>query len=194
MEKKGCAGYKLAGVASGLKKNSDLDLGLIYSEVPASVAAIFTRNKIQAAPVQLDKNRVSSGACQAIIVNSGNANCCTGDQGMQAAIQMAKTAADGLEDERAKQGVAGLLAHLWFFLRLARCSKNRRRGQPMSKLLAKIGGFHWKDQHIFHYTAGKAIEDVTRPRQEPVATEKKVAADPFRKFPGGGKKVRSMLV
>jgi glutamate N-acetyltransferase/amino-acid N-acetyltransferase len=97
MKTKGCAGYKLAGVASGLKKNNDPDLGLIYSEVPASVAGIFTRNKIQAAPVQLDKQRITTGTCQAIIVNSGNANCCTGDQGMQDAVRMTQLAAVGLE-------------------------------------------------------------------------------------------------
>ena len=96
METKGCAGYKLAGVPSGLKKNGNKDLGLIYSEVPAAVAAIFTRNRIQAAPVLLDKERITSGVCQAIIANSGNANCCTGDQGMQDAVRMAQLTATGL--------------------------------------------------------------------------------------------------
>ena len=97
METKGCPGYKLAGVASGLKKNNAKDLGLIYSEIPASVAGIFTRNRIQAAPVQLDKARIASGVCQAIIANSGNANCCTGEQGMQDAVRMTQMAAVGLE-------------------------------------------------------------------------------------------------
>jgi glutamate N-acetyltransferase/amino-acid N-acetyltransferase len=96
MEAKGCSGYKLAGVASGLKKNNDLDLGLIYSEVPAAVAGIFTRNKIKAAPVLLDQKRIASGVCQAVIVNSGNANCCTGDRGMQDAVRMTQMAAAGL--------------------------------------------------------------------------------------------------
>jgi glutamate N-acetyltransferase/amino-acid N-acetyltransferase len=96
MEIKGCPGYRLAGVASGLKKNMDKDLGLIYSEVPAAVAAVFTRNQIQAAPVKLDKMRIKSGVCQAIIVNSGNANCCTGEKGMQDAIRMSQLAASGL--------------------------------------------------------------------------------------------------
>jgi glutamate N-acetyltransferase/amino-acid N-acetyltransferase len=96
METKGCPGYKLAGVASGLKKNNNKDLGLIYSEVPATVAGIFTRNRIQAAPVQLDKKRITSGVCQAIIANSGNANCCTGEQGMQDAVRMTQLAAAGL--------------------------------------------------------------------------------------------------
>ena len=96
MEIQGCAGYKLAGVAAGLKKNNAKDLGLIYSEVPAAVAGVFTRNKIQAAPVRLDKERITSGVCQAIIVNSGNANCCSGEKGMQDAVHMAQRAAAGL--------------------------------------------------------------------------------------------------
>jgi glutamate N-acetyltransferase/amino-acid N-acetyltransferase len=97
MEKKGCPGFQLAGVVSGLKKNNQKDLGLIYSEVPAAAAAVFTRNKIQAAPVKLDKERIKSGVCQALIVNSGNANCCTAEKGMQDAIRMSQLAAAGLE-------------------------------------------------------------------------------------------------
>jgi glutamate N-acetyltransferase/amino-acid N-acetyltransferase len=74
----------------------DKDLGLIYSEVPAAAAAVFTRNQIKAAPVKLDKMRIKSGVCQAIIVNSGNANCCTGEKGMQDAMRMSQLAASGL--------------------------------------------------------------------------------------------------
>jgi glutamate N-acetyltransferase/amino-acid N-acetyltransferase len=96
MEFKGCPGFKMAGVACGLKKNNERDLGLIYSEVPANVAGVFTRNKIKAAPVLLDQKRIQSGVCQAIIVNSGNANCCTGDRGMQDAIRMSQLTASGL--------------------------------------------------------------------------------------------------
>ena len=96
MEFKGCPGFKMAGVACGLKKNNERDLGLIYSEVPANVAGVFTRNKIKAAPVLLDQKRIQSGVCQAIMVNSGNANCCTGDRGMQDAIRMTQLTASGL--------------------------------------------------------------------------------------------------
>jgi glutamate N-acetyltransferase/amino-acid N-acetyltransferase len=96
MEFKGCPGFKMAGIACGLKKNNERDLGLIYSEVPANVAGVFTRNKIKAAPVLLDQKRIQSGVCQAIIVNSGNANCCTGDRGMQDAIRMSQLTASGL--------------------------------------------------------------------------------------------------
>jgi glutamate N-acetyltransferase/amino-acid N-acetyltransferase len=96
MEKMGCPGFKAAGVACGLKKNGLKDLGLIYSELPAAVAGLFTSNRVQAAPVLLDRQRVAAGVCRAVIVNSGNANCCTGEQGMQSALRMGRAAAAGL--------------------------------------------------------------------------------------------------
>jgi glutamate N-acetyltransferase/amino-acid N-acetyltransferase len=96
MEQKGCPGFQAAGVSCGLKKNGRKDLGLIYSVVPANVAGVFTQNRIQAAPVQLDRQRITRGVCRALIVNSGNANCCTGEQGMRDAMQMASFAAAGV--------------------------------------------------------------------------------------------------
>ena len=96
MKKMDCPGFQTAGVVSGLKKNGKKDLGLIYSEVPATVAAMFTRNLVKAAPVLLDQQRTANGSCRAIIVNSGNANCCTGEQGMLNAIRMGRLAAQGL--------------------------------------------------------------------------------------------------
>jgi glutamate N-acetyltransferase/amino-acid N-acetyltransferase len=112
MEKMDCPGFKAAGTACGLKKNGRKDLGLVYSEQPANVAGLFTRNRVQAAPVLLDRQRITTGVCRGLIVNSGNANCCTGEQGMQAALRMAQTAARGLgvaEDEVlvASTGVIG---------------------------------------------------------------------------------------
>ncbi|MEA3435718.1 MAG: bifunctional glutamate N-acetyltransferase/amino-acid acetyltransferase ArgJ, partial [Thermodesulfobacteriota bacterium] len=89
-------GFKTAGVASGLKKNGGKDIGLIYSEVPAIAAGVFTKNMVQAAPVLLDRERIKLGKCQAVIVNSGNANCCTGEQGMRDATAMAGFAASSL--------------------------------------------------------------------------------------------------
>ncbi|MBU3949852.1 MAG: bifunctional glutamate N-acetyltransferase/amino-acid acetyltransferase ArgJ [Proteobacteria bacterium] len=96
MENLQCKGFTASGVISGLKKNGRKDLGLIYSEVPANVAGVFTRNKVQAAPVILDRQRIKSGICQAFIANSGSANCCTGDQGMKDAVSEAGFAASGL--------------------------------------------------------------------------------------------------
>ncbi|HSO60366.1 MAG TPA: bifunctional glutamate N-acetyltransferase/amino-acid acetyltransferase ArgJ [Desulfobacterales bacterium] len=92
-----CPGFKTAGVAAGIKKNGRSDLGLIVSDVPASVAGLFTRNQIQAAPVRLDRERVAGGVCRAVLVNSGNANCCTGVEGYRNAVRMGRAAAAALD-------------------------------------------------------------------------------------------------
>jgi glutamate N-acetyltransferase/amino-acid N-acetyltransferase len=97
MKKMDCPGFQTAGVASGLKKNGKKDLGLIYSQAPVTVAAMFTRNLVKAAPVVLGQKRTANGSCRAVIVNSGNANCCTGEQGMQDAMHMGRLIAQGLK-------------------------------------------------------------------------------------------------
>lgn len=106
-------GFHLAGIAAGIKPGRKKDLGLIFSKTPATVAGVFTQNQIQAAPVILNRQRIQSGVIQAIIVNSGNANCCTGEQGMQDAIAMAEMIADplGLQPDKvlvASTGVIGV--------------------------------------------------------------------------------------
>lgn len=95
-EKLLCKGFRASGVVSGLKKKTGKDLGLIVSEVPATAAGVFTNNRVQAAPVLLDRERIRPGKGQAIVVNSGNANCCTGARGMEDARRMAKLAAQSL--------------------------------------------------------------------------------------------------
>jgi glutamate N-acetyltransferase / amino-acid N-acetyltransferase len=77
------AGFLFSGIAAGIKKDGKRDLGLIYSETPAQVAGLFTTNAVKAAPVLLDMERVKRGLCQAVIINSGNANACTGRQGLK---------------------------------------------------------------------------------------------------------------
>jgi len=94
-------GFSAAAVCAGIKKNGKKDLALIVSDTPAAAAGVFTKNRVQAAPVRLDKQRLSSGVCRAIIANSGNANCCTGDQGMADARAMTRLAADGLKADEA---------------------------------------------------------------------------------------------
>lgn len=76
-------GFLFSGISAGIKKDGKKDLGLIYSEVPAQAAGLFTTNAVKAAPVLLDRERLKRGRCQAIIVNSGNANACTGSPGLQ---------------------------------------------------------------------------------------------------------------
>ncbi len=78
-------GFSMSAVAAGIRYNDRLDLGLIYSSSPAVTAGVFTTNQVQAAPVLIDKERLKQGRAQAILVNSGSANACTGKQGMEAA-------------------------------------------------------------------------------------------------------------
>ena len=80
-------GFKASGIAVGLKKSQKPDLSLIYSEVPANAAGVYTKNKIKAAPLLLTKKNVKKGQLQAIITNSGNANSCTGKEGKHHAQQ-----------------------------------------------------------------------------------------------------------
>ena len=89
-------GFVAGAVAAGLKKDGKKDLGIIFSEVPACAAGVFTTNQVQAAPVLLDKERIKSGRCQAIIANSGNANACTGKQCIEDAEAVARAAATAL--------------------------------------------------------------------------------------------------
>ena len=113
MDKLLCPGFLSGACASGLKKDGNSDLGIIYSIVPAAAAGVFTKNLVKAAPVLLDEKRLKSGKTQAIIVNSGNANCCTGEQGMIDALDMTKYAASNLNIDKelvlaASTGVIGL--------------------------------------------------------------------------------------
>ncbi len=87
-------GYLLAGVHCRIKRDPQkLDLALIMSEGPATGAGVYTKNLICAAPVTLDRQRTPSDAIRAIVINSGNANACTGDRGMADAKKMAELTA-----------------------------------------------------------------------------------------------------
>jgi len=86
-------GFRSAGVYCGIKKPGLLDLALIVSEQEASVAGVFTTNRACAAPVRWSKQVVAGGVARAIIANSGNANCLTGEQGERDAQHMAELVA-----------------------------------------------------------------------------------------------------
>ena len=90
-------GFKFAGINSGIKKNGHLDLGLIVAEKSIPCAGVFTTNQVVAAPVVQSKERLTERAiARAIIVNSGNANACTGEIGAANANQMATYVAQHL--------------------------------------------------------------------------------------------------
>ena len=95
------SGFLFSGISAGIKKDGSRDLGLIYSEVPAQVAGLFTINTVKASPVLLDMERIKGGQCQALIVNSGNANACTGSQGLRDARRISSLVAKrlGIDEE-----------------------------------------------------------------------------------------------
>lgn len=90
-------GFLFSTAQAAIKKPGRKDLALIYSERESVVAGMFTANAVKAAPVKLDMKRIRSGKGQAIIVNSGNANACTAEQGMKDAMEMAALTAESLE-------------------------------------------------------------------------------------------------
>jgi len=89
-------GFLGSAVSSGIKRSGKLDLALIYSEVPAKAAGDLTTNIVKAPPVLLGMDRIKSGYCQAVLINSGVANAFTGKQGLQDSIVTSKDAAHEL--------------------------------------------------------------------------------------------------
>lgn len=81
--KQGVPGFKFAGIPAGIKDDSVKDLGLIFAEHPCSAAAVFTKNSVKAAPVLVCAEKTKNNSIQAVLVNSGNANACTGQQGIK---------------------------------------------------------------------------------------------------------------
>ena len=104
-------GFKTAAVAAGVRYADRLDLGLIFSEVPAVTAGAFTTSQVKAAPVVLDMERLKKGKAQAVLVNSGCANACTGEAGMAAAVATSNSAALalGIADEMVQVSSTGVI-------------------------------------------------------------------------------------
>ncbi len=89
-------GFKFAAASAGIKKPGRKDMGLIVSEVEATAAGVFTKNRVKAPNVILNDRKIRSGKGQAIIVNSGNANACTGKQGTKDTVAMSESTASML--------------------------------------------------------------------------------------------------
>jgi glutamate N-acetyltransferase/amino-acid N-acetyltransferase len=95
-------GFSAAGLHCGVKKDASLfDLALFVSDRPAAAAGMFTTNLVNGAPVKVSKERVPRGTARAVVINSGNSNACTGDQGLADARWMTDLVAQqlGCSDE-----------------------------------------------------------------------------------------------
>jgi len=107
-------GFLAGATGAGIKYAGRLDLGILYSEVSCTTAALFTTNKVKAASVILDRERLKKNKVSAVVMNSGCANACTGEQGMKDAVAVAGMAAEhvGVAKENvlvASTGVIGTL-------------------------------------------------------------------------------------
>lgn len=104
-------GFKAAGIVAGLKQSGKKDLAIIYSEKKAVAAATFTTNKVKAAPVLLNMEYIKNENTQAIIINSGQANACTGEKGFEDAKTIAEITAEklGLNPKEVLQASTGVI-------------------------------------------------------------------------------------
>lgn len=106
-------GFKSSGVSTGLKKGNKKDLALVYSKESCNSAGVYTKNRVKGAPLIVTKEHLNNSKAQAIIINSGNANTCTGDTGIKNAEEMCSCCADLLELKKedvlvASTGVIGV--------------------------------------------------------------------------------------
>src|SRR4051794_19556885 len=87
-------GFRAAGVYAGIKSTQTPDVGLLVCDAVATAAAVFTTNKVFAAPVKVGREHVAGGKLRGVVVNAGNANACTGRQGERGARRMCQGAAE----------------------------------------------------------------------------------------------------
>ncbi|HWN96870.1 MAG TPA: bifunctional glutamate N-acetyltransferase/amino-acid acetyltransferase ArgJ [Methylomirabilota bacterium] len=158
---------KRLGTGKGSNKGAKRDLALIVSEVPCTVAGMFTTNQICAAPVKLCVERVKRGGAQAIVVNSGNANACTGRQGLADAHEMTAVVAKqfGMRSEQVLVGSTGRIG-------VPMPMENVRRGILAAAQIVNAG------RASADHVAESIMTSDTRPKQ--IAIE----------FQLGGKRVR----
>ena len=105
-------GFSFSAVEAGIRYKGRLDLGLIFSEKPCVTAGVFTTSQVKAAPVVIDVKRLDAGGLsQAILVNSGCANACTGTEGMEAAVATSRMLSTrlGIEDELVQLSSTGVI-------------------------------------------------------------------------------------
>lgn len=106
-------GFRASGVYAGIKTRQSPDVGLLLADAPATAAAVFTTNKVFAAPVKVGRAHVAAGKLRGVVVNSGNANACTGKQGERDAQRMCEVAASiaGCAKNEILPSSTGIIGH-----------------------------------------------------------------------------------
>lgn len=106
-------GFTAGSIACGIKENGKKDLSLIVSDSPARAVGVFTTNAFQAAPVVIARERIAGGFARALVVNSGNANAATGEEGINAACAVTRALAAklGIEEKHILPASTGVIGH-----------------------------------------------------------------------------------
>jgi glutamate N-acetyltransferase/amino-acid N-acetyltransferase len=139
------AGFRASGVKAGIKPSGGLDLAVLAAEGPCAAAGTFTTNRIAAAPVRYCRGLVPSDAIRAVVINAGNANAATGEQGMANARRTAEAAA-GLLGCRADQVLVASTGVIGHQLPMDRVEDGLKRA--VAKLTGDASGFELASQAI----------------------------------------------
>src|SRR5580658_5380011 len=107
-------GFRASGVYAGIKSRHSPDIGLLLCDAPAHAAAAFTTNKVLASPVLVGRENIRSGVLRGVVINSGNANACTGKQGLKDARRMCQVAGEvaGCAGGEILPSSTGIIGHL----------------------------------------------------------------------------------
>ncbi|MBI3320888.1 MAG: bifunctional glutamate N-acetyltransferase/amino-acid acetyltransferase ArgJ [Candidatus Omnitrophica bacterium] len=106
------AGFRASGISAGIKRSRKPDLALIVAaDDPATAVGVFTTNRVKAAPVVISRKRLRHGRAQAVLINSGCANCLTGSQGLRDALILSRAVAHtlGIDDEQVLVASTGII-------------------------------------------------------------------------------------
>lgn len=145
-------GFRAAGISAGIKRSGKPDLALVVGDEPAVAAGVWTTNRVQAAPVRISAQRLRGGRAQAVLLNSGCANCLTGEAGVRDALRLGREAAHALGVD--EQGV--LLASTGLIGRRLPADRVTR---AIPTLIAQLGRAH-------HREAARAILTTDRVPKE----------------------------
>ena len=154
-------GYRLAGVSAGIKRSAEkLDLSLVVSDRPATAAGVYTQNLVFAAPVKLNRSRTPSTRIRAVVINSGNANACTGERGDRDAQHMAQLAAAacGALAEQALVLSTGVIGEFLSMEKIALgiTAASQRLASDEAALMAAARGMMTTDTR--HKVAGRRLQ------------------------------------
>ena len=151
-------GFRASGVSAGLKRSRKPDMALVVSEVPAVCAGTFTTNRVKAAPVLLSRARLQGGLASAAFLNSGCANCLTGERGLQDAVELSREVARalGVAPQRILIGSTGMIGR-WLPV-----PRMRRVVPELVRRLSRSG----------HHRAALAIQTTDRKVKEAAVAER----------------------